>query len=122
MRTKTAGVLVALLAIAVTTALVFPLKEIAPPVALGVVYLLAVMLVASLWGAWLGVATAIGSALAFNFFHIPPVHRFTIADGENWVALAVFFVASVVASELAQRARSRAEEADQRRREADLAA
>jgi two-component system, OmpR family, sensor histidine kinase KdpD len=122
MKTKTAGVLVGLLAIAVTTALVFPLKQIAPPVALGVVYLLAVLLVASLWGAWLGAATAVGSALAFNFFHIPPVHRFTIADGENWVALAVFFVASLVASELAQRARVRAEEADQRRREADLAA
>jgi two-component system sensor histidine kinase KdpD len=122
LRSKTAGVAVGLAAIALTTLLVYPLKEIAPPLALGVVYLLAVLLVASLWDAWLGIAAAVGSALAFNFFHIPPVHRFTIADGQNWVALGVFFVTAVVASELAQRARTRAEEADQRRREADLAA
>jgi two-component system sensor histidine kinase KdpD len=122
LRSKTAGVLIGLLAIAATTALVYPLKQIAPPLALGVVYLLAVLLVASLWGAWLGTATAVGSALAFNFFHIPPVHRFTIREGQNWVALAVFFVTAIVASELAKRARGRAEEADQRRREADLAA
>ena len=69
-----------------------------------------------------GVATALASALAFNFFHIPPTGRFTIAEGENWVALAVFFVAALVASTLAERPASRAREAEQRRQEADLAA
>ena len=49
----------------------------------------------------------VASALAFNFFHIPPTGRFTIAEGENWVALAVFLVAAIVASELAERARQR---------------
>jgi two-component system sensor histidine kinase KdpD len=119
---KAVGLLVGTAAIAVTTVLVYPLKEIAPPLALGVVYLLGVLLVASIWGAWLGVATAVGSAVAFNFFHIEPTGRFTIRNGQNWVALAVFFVTAIVASELAQRARNRADEADQRRREADLAA
>jgi hypothetical protein len=41
------------------------------------------------WGAALGIATSVASA-AFNFFHIPPTGRFTIADADNWVALAVF--------------------------------
>ena len=59
---------------------------------------------------------------AFNFFHIPPTGRFTIAEAENWVALVVFLVAAVVASSLSELARQRAEEAEQRRREADLAA
>ena len=117
-----AGVLVAALAVALTTLIVYPLKEIAPAVSLGVVYLLAVLLVATIWGAWLGIATAVASALAFNFFHIEPTGRFTIADGEHWVALAVFFVAALVASELAQRARQQAQQADERRREADLSA
>jgi two-component system sensor histidine kinase KdpD len=78
--------------------------------------------VATVWGVWPALATAVASALAFNFFHIPPTGRFTIASGENWVALVVFFVASVGASSLAQLARKRALEADERRQEADLSA
>ena len=80
------------------------------------------LVVATVWGAWLALATAVASALAFNFFHIPPTGRFTIATGENWVALAVFFLAAVGASSLAEVARQRALEADERRQEADLSA
>src|SRR3954454_8046056 len=116
------GVAVAAVGVALTTLLVYALKGIAPVVSLGVVYLLVVLVVATGWGAWLALATAVVSALAFNFFHIPPTGRFTIATGENWVALAVFFLAAVGASWLAQLARSRAVEADHRRQEADLSA
>ena len=116
------GAVVAVLAVAATTALVYPLAQIAPVVALGVVYLVAVLLVSSIWGGWLGAATALASALAFNFFHIPPTGRFTISEGENWVALGVFFIAALVASTLAERARVRTREAQERRQEADLAA
>lgn len=101
------GAAVALTAVVVTTLLVYPLREIAPVVALGVLYLLAVLLVSSVWGAVLGLATALASALAFNFFHIPPTGRFTIAEAENWVALAVFFVVAIVVSQLAEQARRR---------------
>ena len=121
-RGRAAGIIVAALAVALTTLILYPLKQVAPALSLGVVYLLAVLLVATVWGAWLGIATAVASALAFNFFHIEPTGRFTIADGEHWVALAVFFITALVASELAQRARQQAEQADERRREADLAA
>jgi two-component system sensor histidine kinase KdpD len=116
------GIVAACAAVAVTTLVVYPLKRVAADISLSVVYLLAVLFVASYWGAWLAIATACLGALAFNYFHIPPTGRFTIADGENWVALAVFLVAAIVASALANAARSRASEADQRRREADLAA
>jgi two-component system sensor histidine kinase KdpD len=116
------GVVVAAAAVAATTGLIYPLADVAPVTALGVVYLVAVLLVSSLWGGWLGAATALASALAFNFFHIPPTGRFTISEGENWVALAVFFLAALVASTLAERARIRTREAHERREEADLAA
>jgi len=116
------GLVAAVLAVGLTTLLLYPLREVAPAVSLGVVYLLGVLLVASIWGAWFGVLTAVAGAAAYNFFHIPTTGRFTITDGENWVALAVFFLAAVFAAELAQRARRRAQEAEQRRHEADLAA
>ncbi len=116
------GVLAAILAVAATTVVVYPLKRVAADISLSVVYLLAVLFIASYWGASLAVATALLSAAAFNFFHIAPTGRFTISDGQNWVALVVFLVAALAASALANAARSRAVEADQRRREADLAA
>ena len=116
------GLVTAVLSLALTTLLLYPLSDFAPAVSLGVVYLLAVLLVSTLWGLWLGVATGIAAATAFGWFHLPPSGHFTIAEAENWVALLVFQVAAVVASSLAELARTRAREAQLRRREADLAA
>jgi two-component system sensor histidine kinase KdpD len=117
-----AGAVVAVLAVAAATAAIYPLKHIAPLASLNVVYLTAVLLVSAYWGLALGLFTALLSAAAFNFFHLPPVGRFTIADSRNWVALAAFAIVAVVVSTVAELARSRALEADRRRAQADLAA
>jgi two-component system, OmpR family, sensor histidine kinase KdpD len=119
---KRLAIPVAVLAVAATTAVIYPLRQHVPAVSTGVLYLLGVLLVSTYWGLWLGLLTSVASAAAFNFFHIPPTGRFTIADAQNWVALAVYFVAAVVVSTLADAARVRAIEADRRRAEADLAA
>ena len=116
------GVLAAVAAVAITTALIYPLREVVPAVSTGVTYLIAVLLISTIWGLRLGLLTALLSALCFNFFHIPPTGRLSISDGENWVALVVFFVAAAIASTLAELARSRAEDAELRRREANLSA
>lgn len=108
--------------VALVTVVIFGLRELVPVVSTGVVYMLAVLFVSSFWGLWLGLFTAFLSAAAFNFFHIPPTGGFTVSDGQNWVALAVFLVAAAVISGLAGAARARAEEAERRRSEADLAA
>ena len=50
--------------------------------------------------------------LSFNFFFLPPFHTFTIADPQNWLALAVFFVAAIAVGQLSARAQRRAEEAE----------
>ncbi|MGZ8634103.1 MAG: sensor histidine kinase [Solirubrobacteraceae bacterium] len=116
------GLAVAAGLVALTTLLLYPLRDVAPVVSLGVVYLVAVLIVSSVFGAWLGIATAIASAAAFNWFHIPPTGRFSIREGENWVALVVFFIAALISSTLAEQARVRTREAQERRQEADLAA
>jgi two-component system, OmpR family, sensor histidine kinase KdpD len=116
------GAAVSVALVAVCTAVLYPLKQVTPVASLGVVYLVGVVVVSAFWGLWLGVFTSLLSAVAFNFFHIPPVGRFTIADSRNWAALATFFVAAVVTSTVSERARARAIEADRRRAEADLTA
>ena len=121
-RSRRGGALAAVAAVALCTLIVYPLKHLAPVVSLSVVYLPAVLLVSIVWGEWLGFATALLSAAAFNFFHLPPVGRFTIADSSNWVALVAFLVVAGLSSSLAEVTRARTREAQERRREADLAA
>ena len=110
-----------LVAIAVATAAIFALRDAVPVVSTGVLYLLAVLLVSSYWGLRLGLLTAVLSAAAFNWFHLPPTGGFTIAESRDWVALGVYLVAALLASTLAGAARRRAEEAERRRLEADRA-
>jgi two-component system sensor histidine kinase KdpD len=97
-------------AVAVVTAAIELLKSHIPVLSLAVLYILAVLPVAVAWGTGYAVAVAIGSMLAFNFFFLPPLYTFTLADSRNWFALMVFVVTAVVVSELAARSRRRARE------------
>jgi two-component system sensor histidine kinase KdpD len=118
---RSLGVLVALATVAVTTLLIYPLKHIAPVQTLGVVYLLPVLVVSIFWGLAFGVGTAVLSAAAFNFFHLPPLGDFTLRHGRDWIGLAAFIAVAIVVGLVAELARARARELDERRREAALA-
>src|SRR5207244_84039 len=74
------------------------------------------------WGLYLGIGTSILSAAAFNFFHLPPHGRFTLADERDWVALLAFVIVAIATGSVAELARARSRESAQRREEADLAA
>jgi two-component system sensor histidine kinase KdpD len=84
-------------------------------VALG--YLIVVLLVAATSRLWVAVTTSIAAMLAFNFFFLPPVGAFVIADPHNWIALFAFLVVSLVASNLSTVARDRTRVAETRRDE-----
>ena len=94
-------------AVAVVTGAVFGLKEVAPVLSLGVLYVFAVLPVAISYGLGYAIVVSVASMLAFNFFFLPPVHTLALTDSENWVALAVYLVTAVVVSELAAVARRR---------------
>ena len=96
--------------------------EFVPVLSLGVLYVFAVLPVAVAWGTPYGVFVAIASMLAFNFFFLSPLYTLDLADGRNWLALAVYLATAVVVGDLASRARRRAAEAEQREREAALLA
>ncbi len=82
-------------------------------------FLIAILLVAANWGLRQAVYLSVLSAAAFNFFFLPPVLTFTIGDGRNWIALLAFLVTGIVASQLAERARSEAEMSRRRQTEAE---
>jgi two-component system sensor histidine kinase KdpD len=106
-------------AVGLATLLIYPLKDIAPAVSLGVVYIPGVLLISSVWGWRLGLVSALLSALAFNWFHIPPTGQLEIAADKDAVALVTFAIVALASSSLAEMARARAAEADRGREETE---
>jgi two-component system, OmpR family, sensor histidine kinase KdpD len=80
------------------------------------VFLMAVLGSAITYGLWAALAASLVSVLAYNFFFLPPLYTFTIADPENVVALFFFAVVAVIASNLTSRVRDQAVAARQRAR------
>ncbi len=117
-RFRLTGIAVGILAVAVVTVAVELLDDYAPVLSLGALYIFAVLPVAVVWGIGYALPVAVASMLTFNFLFLPPTYSFTLAESQNWVALAVYLVTAVVVSDLAARARNRAAEAEQREREA----
>ena len=87
--------------------------------AMALMLLLAVLFASAYWGLRYALTLSIVATAAFNFFFLPPLNTFTIADPQNWFALTAFLVTAVVAGNLSERARREAEEAKQRRREVE---
>ena len=79
--------------------------------------LMAILAVSAAWGMAVSALMSVAAMLAFNYFFLPPVGRLTVADPQNWVALAAFLVTAMVGSQLSNQVRKEAVVAHQRRRE-----
>ena len=107
----------ALLAISAAVWLSNALLDVAMPTIGALVLLLIVLGTATLARLRVAIGISLAAMLAFNFFFLPPLHTFTIADPQNWVALVVFLAVAVTASHLSASARQRAKEGEERRLE-----
>jgi K+-sensing histidine kinase KdpD len=108
---RVTGVLLSVLAVALVTAAVFALRPVAPVLSLGVLYVVAVVAVAVLYGLAYAIPVSVASMLTFNFLFLPPIHTLALHDSANWVALSVYIAVAVVVSELATRSRRLARDA-----------
>jgi two-component system sensor histidine kinase KdpD len=121
-RHEAAGVAAGIAAVGAVTGLVYLLRPYTPELSLGILYVLAVLPVAVVWGRAHAAGVAVASMLIFNFLFLPPIHALTLSGEENWLKLAVMLVTGLLVAELASRARQRARDAEQREREAALLA
>ena len=80
-------------------------------------FLLGVLGISASWGLREAVFMSVIATLAFNYYFLPPIGTFTIADPQNWIALFAFLVTAVTASQLSARARRGARAAVERRQE-----
>ncbi len=72
------------------------------------VFLTAIVVVAVRFGLFPSLAAVVMGSLCYNFFFLPPIYTFTIADPSNIAALFFFTVVAVLVSNLAARTRSEA--------------
>lgn len=108
--------LYATLAVAVALLVGEILTELTPIPNLSMVFLLAVLVTAMSFGVWPAIFASVLSFLAYNYFFIPPLYTFTIAEPYELLALVIFLVVAVVSSALAGRVREQARIAANRMR------
>jgi two-component system, OmpR family, sensor histidine kinase KdpD len=83
---------------------------------IALVFLTAILVSAIRFGLLPSLFACLVSVLAYNFFFLPPLYTFTIADPENVVALFFFLIVAIIASNLAGRTRNQVVTARQRAR------
>jgi two-component system sensor histidine kinase KdpD len=103
-------------AVAAVTTVDFRIIHVNSPAA-ALSYLLLILALATRVGLQESILASVASMLAYNFFFLPPINTFTIADPQNWVALFVFLATAITASQLSSSARRKAEEASLREQE-----
>jgi two-component system sensor histidine kinase KdpD len=108
--------LYALAAVAATGVLNLGLMQVAGPRVPGLVFLLAVVLLALFVGRGPVLLAGALSALAWNFFFLPPRFTLVIAQAEDAILFGAYFVVALVLGQLVARIRTQSE-ADRRREE-----
>ncbi len=83
----------------------------------GFAYLVAILFIATRWGLTEALVGSLVAVTCFNYFFLPPIRTFTIADPQNWVALIAFLATSITASHFSMQAKKRTLEAMDSQRE-----
>ena len=90
------------------------------PTTVALTLLLFILVLAAKWGLRYAVAVSIVATACYNFFFLPPIGTFTIADPQNWLALLAFLTTAIVASKLSERARDETVDARLRQQELEV--
>ncbi len=85
---------------AVLTAALAPFLNDSQILDVALLYLLATLVVAAVWGYCVGLAGALLADLTVNFFFVPPLHTFTVQDPENVAALLIFLTVALVGASM----------------------
>jgi K+-sensing histidine kinase KdpD len=116
-RKQLLGYIVAVVVIAAATTVLRFFGDRVNPTTAALTLLLIVLFLATAWGPKPGILGSLLGVACFNFFFLPPVGTFRIAEPENWIAFIAFMITAITAGQLSSRTRRQAEEANSARRE-----
>ena len=106
-----------ILAVVLATVAAFVLEQAVGVQDASAVYLIAVVVAASVLGTWAAIATSGVAFLAYDFLFTSPRFTLAVSDPAEWLSLLLFLIVAVVIGRLAALQRERADEADRRVRE-----
>lgn len=90
------------------------------PTTVALTLVLFILIVAARLSLRYAVIASVIATACYNFFFLPPIGTFTIADPQNWLTLFTFLATSVIGSRLSQTAREEADQARARQRELEI--
>lgn len=90
------------------------------PTTVALTLLLLILVMAAEWGLRYAVVISLIATALYNFYFLPPLGTFTIADPQNWLALFAFLMTAIIASRLSEKARNEAADARARQRELEV--
>ncbi len=108
----------ALLAVLVTTAVLFLARDILTTPIIALLYLLPVILITTAWGLGPGVLSSLSAFLLFNYWFIQPYRTLAVHKSQDLIELIIFLLVAVVISQLLGRAKAGIQAAITREREA----
>ncbi len=120
-RVVAGAVAAAVLLVALTVVLAELRDELGLPSVL-LLYLLVVVVVSAIGGLWPALGAAVAGFLLANWYFTPPLYTFTIGEGENLLALAIFLIVAATVSALVSLSARRATEGQRARAEAETLA
>jgi len=109
---KVVGYLSACAAVAVLTIALVPVREHVNATTVALAFVLSVLVTAILFGRRPALLASLLAAFSLNFFFLPPYNTLTVAEPENWLALAVFLIVALTVGQLSAIAKRRAETAE----------
>ena len=117
-----AGFVLALIGIPLLTVALVPLRDHINLSTDMLLYLVLVVVVAVVGGLWPALLAAVVASLSVNWFFTEPLYTFTIAEGQNLVALATFLIVAVIVSTLVTKLARRSADSLHARAEAEALA
>jgi two-component system sensor histidine kinase KdpD len=91
---------VALASYAAVTAALVPFLDEEQILDVALIYLLLTLVVAALWGYWVGLAGALLADLLVNFFFVQPLYTLTVQEPANVVTLGIFLAVALVGASM----------------------
>lgn len=112
---RSASLLAAVLSVAAASVFIALVLRVVHVANISLVYLPVVLWLGARFGSWPAILGSVLSFLAYDFFFIPPVHRFTVNDPTEWLSLAALLATSLVIGQMTATVQARAREAQESR-------